>query len=143
MKEAAQWLIDIGHPLWRLEDLTEEKILTDIAKEEVHVGWIGDEPAAAMILQWRDERFWPQARDDSGFIHKLAVRRPFAGRGAAAQMVDWARQECVRGGLAYLRLDCAANRPRLCLLYEALGFIQVDRRMVGPFDEAFYELKIG
>ena len=142
MREAARWLIDTGRPLWRLEDLTREKILQGIAEEDVRVGWVGDEPAAAMILQWRDERFWPQALDDSGYIHKLAMRRKFAGQGIAIHMLDWARQESLRKGTNYLRLDCAGDRPKLCAFYETYGFIQVDRRMVGPYDMAFYELKL-
>jgi GNAT superfamily N-acetyltransferase len=142
MREAAAWLNKTGKPLWRLEDITEQKILVGITKKNVTVGWIGDETAAAMILQWRDPFFWPQAGDDSGFIHKLSVRRRFAGTDISRRMVEWARQEAQRRGKKYLRLDCAANRPKLCSIYESLGFRQVDRRMVGTFDEAFYELRL-
>jgi GNAT superfamily N-acetyltransferase len=142
IREAAAWLIERGRPLWRLEDLTEENILAGILPEQVHVGWVNDEPAAAMILQWQDALFWPQAGPDSAFIHKLSVRRSFAGQCIAFQMLDWARQQAIRQGKTYLRLDCAADRPILCSFYEKYGFHQVARRMVGPFDCAFYELPL-
>ena len=140
MREAASWLLATGRPLWRLEDLTEDNILAGITKNDVYVGWVGDEPAAAMILQWGDPLFWPHARDDSAFIHKLSVRRRFAGTGAAGRLVEWAKEEAMRRGRRYLRLDCAGDRPRLCSFYERMGFQQTGRRMVGAFDVAFYEL---
>ncbi len=142
MREAAAWLIETGKPLWRLEDLTEHKILAGITKEDVYVGWAADKAAAAMILQWSDPFFWPQAKDDSGYIHKLVVRRRFAGTNVSRQMVEWAKQEARRRGKEYLRLDCAGDRPKLCSFHESLGFQQVDRRMVGIFDEAFFEMHL-
>jgi ribosomal protein S18 acetylase RimI-like enzyme len=142
MREAAVWLIETGRPLWRLEDITEQKILAGITKDDIYIGWVGDESAIAMILQWSDPFFWPQAKNDSGFIHKLAVRRRFSGTNIARQMVEWARGETQQRGKEYLRLDCAADRPKLCAFYENLGFRQVERRMVGAFDMAFYELRL-
>ena len=142
MREAASWLIETGKPLWRLEDLTEQKLLAGISKEDIYVGWVANEAAAAMILQWNDPFFWPQVKDDSGFIHKLVVRRHYSGTGISRQMVEWAKQEAQRRGKDYLRLDCAGDRPKLCSFYERIGFRQVDRRMVGPFDEAFYEMRL-
>jgi GNAT superfamily N-acetyltransferase len=142
MREAAAWLIETGKPLWRLEDITEQKILAGITKDDIYVGWVADEAASAMILQWSDPFFWTQAKDDSGYIHKLVVRRRFAGMDVSRQMAEWAKQEAQRRGKEYLRLDCAGDRPKLCSFYEGLGFQQVDRRMVGVFDEAFYEMRL-
>ena len=142
MKEAATWLMETGRPMWRLEDLTEDEILTGITADDIYIGWINEESVATMILQWSDPLFWPQANDDSGFIHKLSVRRKFAGGGVARQMVEWGKHEAHRRGKGYLRLDSAADRSTLCALYEEMGFRRIDRRMVGPFDIAFYELKL-
>jgi GNAT superfamily N-acetyltransferase len=142
MREAASWLIETGKPMWRLEDITEDNILAGITKDDVYVGWVADESAAAMVLQWSDPFFWPHAKDDSGFIHKLSVRRRFAGTNISSEMVEWAKQETLRRGKEYLRLDCAGDRPKLCSFYEGLRFRQTDRRMVGAFDTAFYELRL-
>jgi ribosomal protein S18 acetylase RimI-like enzyme len=76
------------------------------------------------------------------FVHKLAAARRLKGRGAAAAMLDWARARASEQGRAYLRLDCAADRPKLCRFYEEHGFRRVGRRMVGPYDTAFYELPL-
>ena len=79
---------------------------------------------------------------ESLFVHKLAAARRLKGRGAAAAMLDWARARASDQGRAYLRLDCAADRPKLCRFYEGYGFRRVGRRMVGRYDTAFYEMPL-
>jgi hypothetical protein len=49
MREAANWLIDTGQPLWKLGDLTKEKLLKDNKNNEFHVLKIDNVSAAAMI----------------------------------------------------------------------------------------------
>lgn len=142
IREAASWLIDTGKAMWRLDDVTEAKILDRISPSNVYVGWIDEESAAAMVLLWKDPVFWPQVSDDSGFIHRLSVRRKFAGTGIAREMVEWARQEARRRGKTYLRLECEAGRPKLCAFYEEMSFQRLDLRQVGPFDMAFYQVKL-
>ena len=145
MREAAQWLIGKGERLWRLEDLTSEKIMDGISEENVYVGFEDNIPIAAMILQWHDPFFWENIKPfESGFIHKLCVRRKHAGKGYAKEMVAFAEAECKKKKIDCLRLDCAGNRPKLCGFYESLGFKQVERRLVGPnaYDLAFYEKKL-
>lgn len=149
MREAAAWLNATGKPMWRIEQLTEKNILSSVTPAEVRVGWLGGEAVAAMILQWSDPVIWPGVADDAGYIHKLAVRRVFAGTGCARGMVEWAIDEARRNGKAYLRLDCMATRPKLREFYERLGFRLVEIRNVRAFyveknlDLAFYELRIG
>ena len=57
-------------------------------------------------------------------------------------MLDWAKATASERGRAYLRLDRAADRPKLCRLHEGYGLRRVGRRMVGPYDTAFYELPL-
>ena len=75
MREVAQWCIYVGKPLWALEELTPEKLLSDaLSSPNFLAAWFDDRPAAAMILQWHDPAFWPDVREnESGFIHKLCV----------------------------------------------------------------------
>ena len=142
IREAAMWLNDTGKPMWSIEDITEKKLLANAKKENFHIGWIEGESAGAMILQWSDPIFWPNAKGDSGFIHKLAVRRQYAGKNVANEMIDYAIMETKRRKRKYLRLDCAGDRPKLCSFYEHEGFQQVGRKQMGIFDVAFYEMEI-
>ena len=90
-----------------------------------------------------DGFFWPDAPEgESLFVHELAAARRLKGRGAAAAMLDRAKATASERGRAYLRLDCAADRPKLCRFYEGYGFHRVGRRMVGPYDTPFYELPL-
>jgi len=143
IREAAKWLIDIGKPLWKLEDLTNEKLLKEITKENVYVGYVNNRPAAAMLLIWHDPVFWENIKPfESGFIHKLSVSREFAGKGYAEEMIKFAEAKCKCNNINFLRLDCAGDRAHLCKFYESLGFVQVNRKMMGNFDVAFYEKKL-
>lgn len=109
----------------------------------MHLGLLRGEPAAAMVVQESDAFFWPGVPEgESLFVHKLARRSHLKGRGTAAAMLDWAKGRASEQERAYLRLDCAADRPKLCRFYEEYGFRRVGRRMLGPYDTAFYELPL-
>ena len=143
MREAVNWLVDTGQPLWKLEDLTKEKLLKDNKNNEFHVLKIDNVSAAAMILKWEDKLFWPNVKQgESGFIHKLSIRKKYSGTGISRNMIEHAIEECKKRNIALLRLDCAADRQKLCSFYENFGFKQIKRRMIGTFDVAFYEFRI-
>lgn len=141
--EVAGWLEARGQPMWTAGELAPGALLERYGLEEMRLGLLSGEPVAAMVVQESDEFFWPDSPEgESLFVHKLAAARRLKGSGAAAAMLDWAKANAREQGRAYLRLDCAADRPRLCLFYERYGFRRVGRRQVGPYDTAFYELRL-
>jgi GNAT superfamily N-acetyltransferase len=143
IKEAAKWLIDIEKPMWKLEDITKEKLLKDNRENDFYVLKVDDEVAGAMILKWNDPFFWPDIKQGkSGFVHKLSVRRKYSGTGISEKMLEYAADECRRKNIDFLRLDCDGNRKELCSFYEKFGFKQVRRKMMGVFDVVFYELNV-
>jgi GNAT superfamily N-acetyltransferase len=142
--EAARWLEEKGEPMWRPDELTPDALLAKYRPGEMRLGWLEGEPVATMVLQDEDPSFWPDApTGEALFLHKLAVARRHAGRGLSHAMLNAAGEQARALGKAYLRLDCAAYRPGLRGVYELYGFRCVGRRMVGPFDTAFYELEVG
>jgi len=142
--EAARWLEEKGEPMWRPDELTPDALLAKYRPEEMRLGWLQGETVAAMVLQDEDPFFWPDVpAGESLFVHKLAVARLYAGRGLSHAMLDAAREHAEALDRAFLRLDCAAYRPGLRGVYERYGFRYVGRRLVGPFDTAFYELEVG
>lgn len=79
MRETAKWLLETGKPMWKLEDLTKDKLLRNLKPSNFIIGKVDNDYAASMILQWHDSLFWPEIKEDeSGFIHKLCVRRKYA-----------------------------------------------------------------
>jgi len=146
MREAAQWLICVGKPMWDLDDVSMENLTNP--PDEFHVMWDGQESIAAMILSFEDRFFWPHIpANTSGFIHKLAVRRKFAGKGYAKQMVEQAKKVCLATGIHSLRLDCDPHREGLLKLYHACGFKLVEIKKLtlpklGTIDIALHEMKL-
>jgi ribosomal protein S18 acetylase RimI-like enzyme len=143
IREAANWLIDTDKPLWELEELTREKLLKYNNSDEFHVLKVNNVSAAAMILKWEDKLIWPNVKQgESGFIHKLSVRRIYSGTGISRKMIEHAIEECKKRNITFIRLDCAADREKLCSFYKDFGFKQVDRRTVWKYDCAFFEFNI-
>jgi GNAT superfamily N-acetyltransferase len=142
MRKAAEWLVEKGMPLWDPKKFADGKILESVREEDLYTAYIDNKPVASLILQWSDPVFWPDSHGDSGFIHKLSVKRDCAGLGVPNKFVAWAKEEVRKRNRRFLRLDCAADRAKLCKVYEDMGFIKVDRRVVGMFDCAFYEIEV-
>jgi DNA-3-methyladenine glycosylase len=154
MREAAQWQIDRGTPLWALETLSRARL--NNPAEEFLVAWVDGEQrsdgappqaVACCLLSFEDRLFWPGIpAGTSGFLHKLAVRRAFAGTGVAARLALHAEELCRGRGVFALRLDTDLHRPKLCAFYEALGYRRVGERAMrlpqegmGRCDVALYE----
>jgi GNAT superfamily N-acetyltransferase len=126
IREAADWLIAKGQPLWGPNETSYEELVRVARAGELVIGRINGEMAACMYLHGEDRLFWPQDPPDEAFyVHRLAVARKFAGRGYARAMLDWAEAEVRAKGRLYLRLDCEP-REKLLALYRSAGFTAID-----------------
>jgi GNAT superfamily N-acetyltransferase len=146
MREAAQWLIDTCKPLWRKDNICREKL--SCPENEFIVLWEGDSSIAAMILNFHDPIMWPDIdRGTSGFIHKLSIRRRYAGKGYSEKLIKHVKNICKSMGIDYLRLDCELSRGSLCRLYENMGFRRAGVKKIctvsyGVIECALYEMKL-
>ncbi|WP_373542363.1 GNAT family N-acetyltransferase [Chamaesiphon sp.] len=99
--------------------------------------------AGVVIFQTEDLVFWPDIiQSHSAFLHRLAVRRSFAGGSVSTQIFQWAIDRTRELGRHFVRLDCVADRPRLRLVYENFGFKHHSDRQVGDYFVARYEYAI-
>jgi hypothetical protein len=58
-------------------------------------------------------------------------------------MIHWAIRRAKHLNKAFVRLDCAADRPKLCQFYESQGFKKVSEKVLfGKYPTAFYEFEI-
>lgn len=143
LKETAIWLRSEGKEMWNEQQLSSVNLLKNNVMDELFIGCKNDEVAAVMILQDEDKLFWPSAKNDSLFLHKLAVRRKYAKQGVSKDMIDWAKSRARYLNKKYLRLDCDAERHKLCDFYEGQSFKKVSERiMFGKYLTAFYEFEI-
>jgi GNAT superfamily N-acetyltransferase len=143
LKEAARWLEQAGMPLWREGELEPASIATDISAGIFFLAEQDGNPAGTMKFQLDDPVMWPDARpQEAAYIHRLAVRRAYAGTGLSTTLLRWAANRAQELGFRYLRLDCVASRPRLRAVYERFGFEHHSDRQVGPYFVSRYEYDV-
>ena len=141
--EAAAWLEECAMPMWQLNELTPELILSDVTAGLFALAWDGNEAAGTVKFELEDPIFWPEvAKGDAAYIHRLAVRRRYAGRGISTALLEWSVAETRRAGRRFLRLDCEVSRPRLRRVYESFGFSYHSDRAIGPYMVARYEFPV-
>src|SRR5271157_758563 len=140
--EAARWLEQRGMAMWRDDELLPGRTVADINAGLFFVAEWEGLAAGVVKFQLEDSLFWPDVpRSQSAFVHRLAVRRQFAGGGVSSALLRWAAERARSLGRDYLRLDCEASRPRLRAVYERFGFRHHSDRQVGPYLVSRYEFE--
>src|SRR5262245_26134961 len=120
LTEAARWVEELdGTIMWVEGELEEERVRAEAGTGMFVVAEIDGRVAGAMRFQLEDRLFWPDLDGtDAAFVHRLAVRRAFAGQGISTALLECAVNRARTLGKRYLRLDCDADRSRLRALYE-------------------------
>jgi GNAT superfamily N-acetyltransferase len=144
LQEAAAWADARGGAvLWQLDELRPERLAGEIARGQFFIAWSDTAPAGTVRFQLDDDEFWPDdPGDHAAYIHRLAVRRAFAGGAVSTALLTWARERTRAVGRRVLRLDCDADRTGLRNVYERFGFRLHSFRQVGPYYVARYELPV-
>jgi GNAT superfamily N-acetyltransferase len=138
--EAATWAAGRGTPLWPIEQLGADAIAADVAAERFVLATADADVAATARLTREDAECWPDAVPGAAvYVHRIAVRRAWAGHGLPGIILDWCEKQAQELGCTYLRLDCDASRPKLGKIYEGLGFRFHSERSVGRYTVARYE----
>jgi GNAT superfamily N-acetyltransferase len=143
LAEAAAWLEANDMPMWRLDELNTESISGDVAHGLFSLAWCSAEAVGTVRFQLDDPIFWPDLPDpDAAYVHRLAVRRQYAGGAVSAALLNWAAGHTRAIGRKVLRLDCEAARMRLRAVYEHFGFRYHSDRQVGPYLVARYDYPV-
>ncbi len=144
LSHAAKWVEQLdGTTMWVDNELAEGRIASEVEAGLFHVAECDGEMAGVLKFQLDDQLFWPDlATSDSAFIHRLAVRRNYAGRGVSTALLGWAVDHARSLRRRHLRLDCDAERARLREVYERFGFRFHSFRQVGSYYVARYELDL-
>jgi GNAT superfamily N-acetyltransferase len=143
LREAARWLEERGMALWRDNELLPQSIAADVHSGFYFLAEYEGEPAGTIRYQLEDKVFWPDiAQEDSAFVHRLAVKRRFAGGDVSSALLLWAIARTYTLGRRYLRLDCEASRLRVRAIYERVGFRFHSNKHVGPYFVARYQFDV-
>jgi GNAT superfamily N-acetyltransferase len=138
--EAASWLEKQGIPLWNVHELSEEHLHEDVASGFYILAEANGNPAGTLKYIMADPIIWPDVRDgESAFVHRVAVRREYAGGTVSTAMLKWAVNRTRALGRRFLRLDCEISRDKLRNIYEGFGFQYHSDKHVGPYHVARYE----
>ncbi|NNE66864.1 MAG: GNAT family N-acetyltransferase [Pyrinomonadaceae bacterium] len=142
LTEAATWLESKGEKLWEADELTPEKIESEVLKGLFWLAAFEGNTAGCFRYQKADLEYWDDVpHEDSAFIHRVAVRRNFSGLGLSGAMIEWAKLKAIADGRRYLRLDCA-DRPKLRRVYEDMGFKFHSVKKRSPYFVIRYEFDL-
>src|SRR5664279_2566304 len=129
--------------MWHSDELSPEGIAVDVAEGYFFLARREGEAVGTIKFQLQDTIFWPDTpAGEAAFVHRVAIRRAFAGGQLSALLLRWAADRARSAGRRFLRLDCEASRPRLKAVYERCGFRHHSDRQVGPFFVSRYELPL-
>ena len=77
--------------MWREGELLPSHITSDVDAGLFFIAEQNGEAAGVVKFQLQDEQFWPDVpQEESAFVHRLAVRRRFAGSGISSALLSWA-----------------------------------------------------
>jgi GNAT superfamily N-acetyltransferase len=138
LSEAAAWLLARGIRQWP-DPFPRGRVAALAERGDFYVASSGGETVATLALMWSDPTFWGERPADAGYVHALAVRRAYAGRGLGGRLLDWAGEQVATTGREYLRLDCLAGNSELRRYYERRGFDLRGEVAVDDFTSALYE----
>ena len=140
LQSSARAFAERGQPVWPLASLEPDVLQATYPYAEMFLGFQDGGAVAGMVLLEDDPLFWPDVRsDESLFLHKLAVVPALQGSGVASKMLAFAATRARACGKRYLRLDTAAERPKLLTFYERHDFRLVGERTIGGFYAVLYE----
>ena len=138
LSEAARWLCGRGIVQWP-DPFPRDRVAVLAERGDFHLAYVDGAAVATLALMWSDPTFWGDRPHDAGYVHALAVRRAWAGRGLGARLLDWAQEQAAAAGREYLRLDCRAENGALRAYYERQGFDRRGEAAVDEFTSALYE----
>ena len=143
LEEAARWMIQREIEGWTPDGFSRERIAVLIESGEIYLAVLDGWLAGTFTLQWADRETWGDVLDDAGYVHGLAIRREFAGKGLGREMLRRAEQMVSRSEREYLRLDCVADNMPLNEYYRRAGFAHRGRSVVRGLAVSLYEKRVG
>lgn len=140
LKEADDWLSKRELSLWTANEIGLQRIARDTDAGTYYAAYEDLQMVGVMRLEKEDPYFWPEISPDTSiYLHKLAVRRSWAGTGISTALLSYAKNCARKMQREYVRLDCFAKRDRLRDFYEKNEFVLRDVVRKGTIDYARYE----
>ena len=140
LEEASRWLSSKGlETQWLPSPAFRQTIKNNIEHGDVYVVKDVEGTVGTITLQWGDKKFWGDLPPDSGYVHKLAIKRSHGGKRLGLRMLQWAEAKARVEGKRYLRLDCLASNKTIREYYEKAGFVHVRDTLAPSWKASLYE----
>jgi GNAT superfamily N-acetyltransferase len=147
LDEAVEWLVERGQTgQWGTVGFSEregqpERFRELIARSDVRVASLGDEPVGVMILGERFDHVPPVERPEL-YVDLLVTSREHAGEGIGSRLVEVAVEEARARRAELLRVDCWAGAPALVAWYERQGFVRSGEFDVRGWIGQIFEMEV-
>ena len=141
LDEATAFVATFGYDQWPVP-FPRDELRQRIRRRELYVVEVEEEPAATFTLLWDDPFFWGARPPDAVYLHKLAVRRAFAGRRIGQRIVEWVDAAAAAAGRSFVRLDTQRDDRGIRRYYERLGFEYRGEREHPRFPAVLYERRV-
>jgi ribosomal protein S18 acetylase RimI-like enzyme len=146
LSEATEFKLSHGDKTWGDEPYSEDEVIHYMKKNNIYIVRLNKEPIGSFSLQWEDTRMWGEKPPDTAYLHQLALKNSFHGKGLGKQLIKNAEEESIKNNKKILRLDCEEKNFRLCSYYEKNGFTKVGSKKVdsdmGEYVAALFEKKL-
>jgi ribosomal protein S18 acetylase RimI-like enzyme len=112
------WLVDFPGPFKKR-----------IAQGEVYLAYLNDwETLTGTVSLGRepDPELWSGHQGQARYVHRMAVRRKFAGQGIGSALLNLAGHVAAMENVPWLRLDCSKDNQTLQGYYLDQGFEHLD-----------------
>lgn len=125
---------------WNEDSIKWNFLSSDYQINNFYIDYQNGIPAACIAITDLDQKYWSEIpQKKSLYIHKLAVKRAFSGKGISKELINYAKKLSLKNGADSLRLDCDLQRNKLRTLYESEGFMYVATKKSGNnYDMALY-----
>ncbi|WP_092781176.1 GNAT family N-acetyltransferase [Actinokineospora terrae] len=131
MTEAAAWLREKGVNQWqgpfRVERIADGISGGRVWFAEAYTDGTVQVVGTITVDDFADPDFWESGDDleSALYVHRMAVRRAWSGRGIGSIMLDWATKIAREQGKKRLRLDANRDNKDLQDYYQGLGWQHV------------------
>lgn len=140
LSDVDSWMDSKNFLHWGEENIQWAMLSQNYCIDDFFIAYEEYIPVACMALIDFDPIFWPNIpKGESLFLHKLAVKRDFAGKGYSKELIDFAKETARLRRIPTIRLDCFQHNIKVRHIYEKQGFKLLEEKTVfGEFGTAFY-----
>jgi len=143
LAEARDWLHARGIRQWA-EPLPPGWVSRCVERGEFFITSEQGQVIGMFRLAWIDKaRLWGETSTEAGYLSKLAVARPAAGRGLGVELLRAAERMVDAAGKKLLRLDCWSGNSVLISYYERAGFRRCGTGRCLDFEVVLFEKGVG